>query len=107
MHKNPDGSYKEEDIDYFKKAVKDFLHTLRECNPGAQIIWCYGMLGIPFQKPICQAVYEYVDETQDRKVSYLQLPDTDTDSTGSRQHPGYLSHQRAAKVLSEFIRTLV
>ena len=56
---------------------------------------------------ICQAVYEYVDETQDGKVSYLQLPDTDADSFGSRQHPGYPSHQKAAKALSAYIRTLL
>lgn len=107
MHKNPNGSYNEEDIAFFRKGVKDFLYTLRECNPKAQIIWCYGMLGIPFQKPICQAVYEYVDETGDRKVSYLQLPDTDVDSFGSRQHPGFLSHQKASKALSAYIRTLL
>ena len=107
MHKNPDGTYKEEDVALFVGAVKDFLGLLRECNPKAQIIWCYGMLGIPFQKPICQAVFEYIDESKDRRVSYLQLPDTNDTNVGSRQHPGFACHQQAAKTLSAYIRTIL
>ncbi len=107
MRKEPDGSYCKEDILCLQKAVKDFLHTLRECNPNAKIIWCYGMLGINLQLELCGAVSEYVSETGDRNVSYLQLPNTDDSNVGSRSHPGYLCHKQAAEVLSKYIRTLM
>ncbi len=91
-------------LDLFKNAVVDFLHTLRECNPNAQIIWCYGMLGNSFEAPINDAITSYADETGDKRVSYLSLPNTDENTVGARQHPGILSHQQSAKVLSEYIR---
>lgn len=106
MRKNPDGTYCEEDLKAFKRAVADFLHTLRECNQEAQIIWCYGMLGLPFQMPILDGISLYIQETKDQKVSYLQLPNTNDISVGSRQHPGALCHKQAAEVLTEYIRQL-
>ncbi|MDE7324205.1 MAG: SGNH/GDSL hydrolase family protein [Lachnospiraceae bacterium] len=104
MRRNPDGSCNMEDVRAFQQAVKDFLGLVRECNPKARIVWCYGMLGIDFQMYICEAVAEYAGETGDHKVSYLQLPDTTKESVGSREHPGYLCHRQAAKVLSDYIR---
>lgn len=107
MHKNSDGTFLEEDVKVFQKAVIDFLSTIRECNPDAQIIWCYGMLGTGLQLVIADAVYRYAHESKDSKVSYLQLPDTDETTVGSRCHPGYLSHKQAAKELTKYIRTLI
>lgn len=107
MHKNDDGSYCAEDVEFFRDSVKKFLHTLRECNPAAHIIWCCGMLGTSLQLPICRAVDEYSSETGDHKVSYLQLPNTDDTNVGSRSHPGALCHRQAAEVLSKYIKTLM
>lgn len=104
MRKNEDGSYHMEDVRAFQQAVKNFLGLIRECNPKAHIIWCYGMIGIDFQMYICEAVAEYVCETEDRNASYLQLPDMTTESVGSREHPGYLCHEEAAKVLTNYIK---
>lgn len=106
MHKNPDGSYNKEDIGKLQKELKDFLHTLRECNPGAKIIWCYGMLDTPLEPPICQAISRYVEETGDHKVSYLQLPAANDQTIGAREHPGYLCHKQAAQILAEYIGRL-
>lgn len=99
-----DGSYCREDVETFKRAVADFLVTLRDCNPNAQMIWCYGMLGIPFQTAITEGIASYVEKSGDRKVSYLRLPDTDDTNVGSRQHPGQLCHKQAAEVLARYIR---
>ncbi len=107
MHKNPDGSYCEADIGAFRDAVGRFLQTLRECNPKAHIVWCYGMLGLALQMPICEAIAAYTARTGDRDVSYVQLPGTDDSNVGSRQHPGVLWHQQAAEVLSKYIRQLL
>lgn len=107
MRKNPDGTYCEEDLKAFRRAVADFLHTLRVCNKEAQIIWCYGMLGIGFQIPILEGISLYLQETKDQKVSYLQLPSTNDTNVGSRQHPGALCHKQAAEVLADYIRQLL
>lgn len=107
MHRNSDGSYNQTDVEKFQNALKDFLYILRECNPDAYIIWCYGMVGIPLQIPICGAIEDYIKATEDRRVSYLQMPDTDDTNVGSRKHPGYLCHKQASQVLSSYIRQLL
>ncbi|MDE7185735.1 MAG: GDSL family lipase, partial [Lachnospiraceae bacterium] len=106
MRKNADGSYCMEDVGVFQQAVRDFLGLIRSCNPGAQIIWCYGMLGIDFQLYICEAVSAYAQGANDHKVSYLQLPPATKESIGSREHPGFLCHQQAAEVLTGYIARL-
>lgn len=106
MRKNQDGSYNMQDMRALQQAVKDFIKLIRECNPMARIIWCYGMLGTDIQLYLCEAVAEYATETGDRLVSYLQLPNTTQESVGSREHPGYLCHKQAAEVLAEYIARL-
>lgn len=103
MRREPDGTYCMEDIRAFQQAVKDFLALIRSCNPRANIVWCYGMCGIDFQLYICEAVSAYARETGDTKVSYLQLPETTSQSVGSREHPGFLCHQQAAEVLAGYM----
>ncbi len=103
MRRELDGTYCREDIRGFQQAVKDFLALIRECNPQANIIWCYGMIGIDFQLYICEAVAAYARETGDGKVAYLQLPAMTDESAGSREHPGYLCHRQAADVLAGYI----
>ncbi len=103
MRRTAEGDYDIEDIKIFQQAVKGFLALIRECNPKAHIIWCYGMLGISLQLYLCEAVSAYMHETGDQFVSYLQLPDTTKESVGSREHPGFLCHQQAAEVLSRHI----
>ena len=89
-----------------QKELKDFLRTLRECNPRAKIVWCYGMLDTPLEPEICQAISRYEEETGDHKVSYLQLPAASEQTIGAREHPGYLCHKQAAQILAEYIGQL-
>lgn len=106
MRKNNDGSYNEDDINTLKDSIIKFLYVIRECNPNAYIIWCYGMLGNNMEQPIKEAVSEYANRASDDKAAYVSLPDTDETTVGSRQHPGELSHKHAADVLIEYIKTL-
>ena len=103
MHKNADGTYCKEDVALFEKAVVDFLCLLRECNHKAKIIWCFGMLSLDFQMPIVNGISNYQDIKNDQNVFYLQLPETNDNNVGSRQHPGPICHAQAADVLSAFI----
>lgn len=107
QRRNQDGTFNQDDIKTFQIDVKDFLYTLRDCNKNAIIIWCYGMLGTPLQLEICQAISEYISETGDNKVSYLQLPATDETNVGAREHPGELCHRQAADVISKYIKKLI
>ncbi len=102
--RKPDGSFAEEDVRLIKDGVTAFLKTIRECNPQAVIVWCYGMLGYGLQEPISDAIADYRRESGDHRVCYLSLPETNDDTVGSRCHPGYRNHIQAAELLSNFLR---
>ncbi|KAA8753894.1 SGNH/GDSL hydrolase family protein [Paenibacillus sp. UASWS1643] len=104
---NEDGTYHEEDLAAFEKAVEQFLFKLRKNNPAAHLVWAYGMLGFPMMPAIYRAVDAYAKETGDRKVSIIQLPDTTEETVGARTHPGELSHRRTAEVLAEYVRGMI
>jgi len=101
---NQDGSFNEEDVKSFQDAAENFLIKLRKYNKKANIIWVYGMLGIPMMPAIYGAVDNYTRKTGDKNLSIMQLPKTTDETVGSRNHPGTLSHERAAKVLTEYIK---
>ena len=88
-------------------AIRDFLKVVRNCNPGAQIIWGYGMLGDGFLPTIRDAVENYAKETADARIHFLQLPDTTPDTVGSRLHPGVKAHRKAAQILEEFLKKIL
>lgn len=100
---NEDGSFNEDDLKVFELAVENFLKKLRYYNNKAQIVWAYGMLGIPMLPAIYRAVDMYKKCSGDNKVSVFQLPDTTEDTVGSRSHPGIGSHKKAAKELSRYL----
>lgn len=104
---NEDGTFNEEDLKAFENAVYNFLIKLRKLNKNANIVWVYGMLGISMLQAIYRAVDTYTKDTGDIKVSVFQLPNTTEETVGSRQHPGILSHKKAAKELTEYIREIL
>lgn len=104
---NSDGTYHSEDLKRFEQAVIDFLYMLRKSNPNSPVIWCYGMLGYDLTLPITNAINTYRKQTGDQRVSFLQLPATTGETVGSRNHPGVLSHKRAAGVITEYLKALL
>ncbi|MDE5938507.1 MAG: SGNH/GDSL hydrolase family protein [Lachnospiraceae bacterium] len=101
---NPDGTYLEEDLNRFEDAVVSFLKMLRRHNPQAHIVWCYGMLSYDLSFAINEAMIRYTRESGDHNLVYLQLPSITEETVGSNNHPGKLSHERAARVLTEYLR---
>ncbi len=101
---NEDGSYHEEDLRAFEKAVVNFLIKLRRYNTKAQIVWAYGMIGIPLMPFIYHAVEEYQKYTGDKRVSVFQLPNTTEETIGARCHPGKAAHEKAAKELTDYLK---
>lgn len=104
---NEDGSFCAESVARFEKAVIDFLYMLRRNNPSSYIVWVYGMLGYDLTLPITEAVNAFRKNTGDTKTFFLQLPNTTDETVGSRLHPGVKSHERSAKVLTEYLQQLL
>ena len=107
MHKQrlkEDGSYHEEDLLAFEKAVIKFLFKLRKCNPNAQLVWAYGMIKIPLMPSIYRAVEEYQKQSDDRKIAVFQLPNTTEETIGARWHPGKLAHEKTARELTDYLK---
>jgi len=100
-------SYHPEDIAAFEAAAVAFLHKLRACNKHAQLLWAYGMLGIPMLPAIHRAVEAYKAESGDEKVSVFQLPIMTEATVGARSHPGQLAHVKAAEELAGYLATLL
>lgn len=103
QHKNPDGTYRSEDIARFQQAVIDFLYMLRRNNPAAHIVWTYGMLGYDLTFAITEAMNTYQKAAGDFNIAFLQLPNTTGETVGSHAHPGEKSHARAAQVIIEYL----
>lgn len=105
--RNPDGSLEQASVARLEQGVVDFLKLIRQHNPSSHIIWVYGMLGYELTLPIAHAVETFCRENHDTKTSFLQLPNTTEETIGARFHPGVKSHERAAKVLTEYLETLL
>ncbi|MBD5531040.1 MAG: SGNH/GDSL hydrolase family protein [Lachnospiraceae bacterium] len=104
QHKDEDGSLIKEDAERFEQAVVGFLGKLRTYNPKAHLVWTYGMLGSPLLRLIEHAVLTYRAQTGDENVAFVLLPDTTSESVGSREHPGKKSHEAAAQVLTNYLK---
>ena len=105
--RNPDGSLERGSVERFEQGVIRFLKLLRSCNPNARIIWAYGMLGYELTLPIAHGVETFCREDQDTKTAFLQLPNTTADTIGARFHPGVKAHERAAGILTEYLRSIL
>lgn len=101
---NEDGTFNEDDVKAFELAVENFVKKLRCYNNKAQIVWAYGMRGIPLMPAIYRGVDNYRKSSGDTKVSVFQLPDTTEETVGARNHPGIRAHKMAAKELSGYLQ---
>ena len=107
-----DGKPLEDDSKVISEAVKTFLKKIREHNPEAGIIWCYGMIKLKFVPEfISRGIADYKAETGDEKVYLLPLDSMEDvevarEDKGSRGHPGPKTHRLAAQKLYDFIENL-
>ena len=106
QRRNPDGSFVREDIMKVENAVVSFLKMLRKHNPDSHIVWCYGMLGYEMTLPLTEAVNAYKNETNDNNVAFINLPNTQPEDYGAHMHPGAASHEKASKVLVDYLKSI-
>lgn len=88
-----------------EQTAADALRRVRARNPGALLVWAYGMLGEGRMGPLLRrAVDRYAAETGDERAFYLPLPAAAPATMGARQHPGAACHREAAAVLTAFLQ---
>ena len=87
----------------FEEAVLRFLEKLRQRNPQSYLLWCYGMRGHGLEEPIKRAFRRFRKTTGDVNNDYLFLDSAAEEDFGSRDHPGRAAHEKAARVLTEYL----
>lgn len=86
-------------------AALDFLQELRRQNPGAKLVWAYGMAGDALREPLERAVTRF--GADDRGAWFLPLPQMRQETMGSRLHPGPACHREAAEALAAFLKIVL
>ena len=75
----------------------ELMQAVRARNPGAAILWAYGLCGKPMESILKGAVDEYLSSGGER-AAYLSL--TPAASLGSRFHPSREAHRTAAREIA-------
>ncbi len=88
----------------FTTAAKGLLSLVRAHQPGARILWAYGLCGTAMTDPVRRAVEEY-RLGGDENVGFLPLTDCAGDH-GSRTHPSRAAHRRAAREIISALKDL-
>lgn len=104
---NSEGSLNEEDVTAFETAAGNFIRKLRKYNKKAFILWAYGLAGDIMMPAIKRAVESYITNTGDHRAAAVLLPNTTEDTVGARSHPGRCAHEKAAKVLIDYIKGIL
>lgn len=107
MISRPCGGLEEQSALRFEASVKDFLRKLRRLNPGAYLLWVYGMCEHRMAPYLETAVREYREESGDEKADFLLLPATNPLWVGSENHPGKKEHALAAEVLIDRVEGIL
>jgi len=108
----PDGTrFKQEDTPQCRQQIEDaavsFLHKLRRLNPGAKLVWAYGMAGGALRPQLENAVSRFRAGTGDEDAYFLPLPAVRPETMGSRLHPGPACHREAADTIASFLRDIL
>ena len=99
-----DGHMDQASTERFETAVISFLGQVRKNNPGAWIIWAYGMIDHIMEPYLEEAIRIYKEQSNDRNVEWLCLPAGKEEWLGSNNHPGSRTHSLAACVLTKELK---
>lgn len=96
-----------EGLALLEQSAVDFLKTLRRQNPGAILLWVYGMVEDTLAPCLERAVERFREETGDGLAWFLPLPAVTEETMGSRLHPGSGCHAAAAETIAGFLRRIL
>ena len=85
------------------QKAAELIKLVRSHQPGALILWAYGLCGVKIPTLLQDAVAQ-CRAAGDENVYFLQLTDCDGD-VGSRQHPSRAAHRKAAEEIMDFLNT--
>ncbi|MBR5059425.1 MAG: hypothetical protein IKX06_01480 [Clostridia bacterium] len=83
-------------------GFRGFLRLVREKNPDAKIVWAYGMMDTSSVERIKAAVEDVGGS--EKGFYFLQLT---PNGEGGNGHPTLEAHQQNAKILEDYLRTLL
>ena len=98
------GAQREEAAAAIRAAAVDFLRQVRSRNPGAYILWAYGMCGGDIA-PLLRGAVRERQRAGDHRIGYVQLPACPEKGLGSRAHPGRDNHRSAALAVVRRLKT--
>lgn len=104
--RSENGVKNSDDVNFFIKGAENFIRLIRKNNKKAKIIWGYGMLDYGIINEIKTAVLN-VNNSGDKEVYFLKLPNTADNEFGSLRHPGRLAHKNSAEVVTEYLKTIL
>ena len=90
-----------EGLQAFEDAALDFLRQLRRRNPGAKLVWAYGMVDSRLRPQLERAVRRFRDEGGE--AWYLPLPAVREETMGALRHPGPECHREAAEAAAALL----
>jgi len=91
----------------FEEAYVEFLRTIREKNPDAKIVCSLGLMGADLYSSIEKAAADYKKLTGDEQVYTFKFSNQNAaDGIAADWHPSEKTHEKAAFVLTSFIRNL-
>ncbi|MBR5371296.1 MAG: SGNH/GDSL hydrolase family protein, partial [Oscillospiraceae bacterium] len=90
----------------FADAYRAFLKAVRRNNPNAHLLCMLGTMGQTLCAAVSEAVRAYTSETGDSDIRFLAAAEQqEADGFGIDWHPSAATHEKAAAVLSDYIRT--
>lgn len=101
---NADGTFNSEDEETLIKAAADFITLIAAKNPRAQIIIICGMFSNDLDSQMSE-IYRRVESLG--RIHLVKVPPIIETDVGSREHPGILSNQRCAEIVSAKIVELM
>ena len=105
-----DMSYCKDDTDRraeFTEQYAIFIQAVRAKNPDAMIVCTLGIMGTDLNDCVQQAVINYKNDSGDANVYVMFFPMQDeTDGLAVDWHPSPTTHEKAAKRLADFLKSL-
>lgn len=94
-------------VERLRESVSGFTRQIREKNPQAVIVWCYGLATHNRLEDMRQAVSQAAAATAD--VYFVEIPEMDVaqDGVGNLHHPSVKAHQRAGDFLAEELNRIL
>lgn len=99
--------HEDRQLDY-RQNYTEFLKTVRAHNPSAKLLCVLGMMGDRLYPFVEKAAAEYTAQTGDNNIACMRFPvQLAEDGYAADWHPSIVTHDKAAKQLTEEIRKLM